>query len=105
MALDSGGIGSERAATIPTASAEGAALMVSKEVAQVQKEVVAEMRERPTRDAEDIVDVKNKKAEEASAAAASAAAAGDAKNENAASDKKDSAPQKVATGVGVSISV
>jgi len=102
MALDSGGIGSERAATIPTASAEGAALMVSKEVAQVQKEVVAEMRERPTREAEDIVDVQNKKAEEA--AATTAAAAGETKNENSP-DKKDEKPQKVATGVGVSISV
>lgn len=79
--------------------------MVAKEVAQVQKEVVAEMRERPTRDAEDIVDVKNKKAEEAAAAAATTAAAGDAKNENGAANKKDSAPQKVSTGVGVSISV
>jgi len=103
MALDSGGIGSERAAVIPTASAEGAALMVSKEVAQVQKEVVAEMRERPTRDTQDVVDLHNKKAEEV--AASTAAAAGETKNENAPSDKKKEAPQTQDTGVGVSISV
>ncbi len=102
MALESGGMGSEGAATIPTASAEGAALMVAKEVAQVQKEVVAEMRERPTRDTEDIVDVRNEKAEEL--AASTAAAASDAKNEqDASSDKKESKPQVSALGVNVSV--
>ena len=101
MAFDSGGIGSERAQPLPSASAEGLALLVSKEVAQVQKEITTELREKPARDEEDIVDVKNAKTEELAAAASS----GDANNEKKAStdEKKESADPNAGSVVSITV--
>jgi len=100
MALGSGGIGSEGAQALPSASAEGLALLVSKEVAQVQKEITTELREKPAREEADIVDV-NAKTEELAAAASSA----DANNEkNASSDQKKEKPAPD-SGTVVSITV
>lgn len=99
MALGSGGIGSEGAQALPSASAEGLALLVSKEVAQVQKEITTELREKPAREEEDIVDVKNAKTEELAAAASS----GDASNEKKAStdEKKEPADSNPAVSITV----